>query len=409
MLRKAVFAVVCLAACGGDDGGDGGDFPKPGELAAFPLTSVQGGIAYTVKVTIGGGQTFDLDIDTGSTTLGVAATSCTSCPTQLLPKYAPGSSAKDQMKTSQTTYGDGSGWTAENFMDSVRLDGAGEDIAMRFGAIGTDNNFFRAPLFDQGIVGFASELIALGGTDSFVAKRIAAGDNGQFAFQFCPDAGTLWMNGFDPAAATESPQFSPMVPVSRSQPFYEVDITSAKIGDVATTLSGEAVVDTGTSLLVVSSAAQASLLDAINNSAGWKSMFPGTTLDENACFTGVTKTHAELDAALPPLTFTFPGTPSFTFTLPATQSYMIDVPDSGLCYGVAAADGLPTIMGDVVMRNFVTVFDVTAMQIGFAPTKGCDFGKPMQKRGVTQTGKPPAWRIRPDVRAHLVNAALRGD
>src|ERR1700690_899978 len=45
----------------------------------FPLASVEHGIAYTASITIGGTQTFALDVDTGSTTLGVAASLCSAC------------------------------------------------------------------------------------------------------------------------------------------------------------------------------------------------------------------------------------------------------------------------------------------------------------------------------------------
>ena len=67
-----------------------------------------------------GSQTFALDVDTGSTTIGVAGASCTAC-TGISPLYTPGSAAMDGMRTAKTQYGDGSTWAGEVFSDMVAL------------------------------------------------------------------------------------------------------------------------------------------------------------------------------------------------------------------------------------------------------------------------------------------------
>ena len=412
MKREIILSLICVVGCSNNNSGNNGDddsthvdapkaidAPPDGgsissEVAEFPLKSVQGGVAYTVSIKIGT-QTFDLDTDTGSTTLGVAASACTTCG--VTPEYTPGATAKDQGSKSSSTYADGSGWMAENFSDNVSFAGETGSINMRFGSIQSQTNFFQG--FDQGIVGFASAAIALPGTDALIAKRMAAGANGQFAFQFCPNDGKLWMGGFDAAATQSAPQMSPMVPLSATQPFYEVTVSGAKVGGTAVTLSGAAVADTGTSILVVSSAQLKSITAAI--SPAFKATFPGATLSAGQCFDPGAMTHAQIDAALPPFAITLPlaGGGTFDLTLPATQSYLLDQSDatqSSMCYAIQSINqpGIPIIIGDTILRGFVTLFDVTAQKIGFAPQKGCVLPPEPATRAPFDPSFQPHWYIR---------------
>src|SRR5579862_1690201 len=95
-----------------DTGKDVGRVDAPGDAPAEvavdtgadvdPLPSVPKGLVtiplggcipeYTAEVTIGGKQVFNLVVDTGSTTLGVASNTCSNC-TGIKPLYTPGVSA----------------------------------------------------------------------------------------------------------------------------------------------------------------------------------------------------------------------------------------------------------------------------------------------------------------------------
>jgi hypothetical protein len=393
MRALTVVSVSLLIACGADDSGPPGDTGPTG--LEVPLTTVLGGIIYIAPVQIGT-QSFSLIVDTGSTTLGVASTACTGCPVD--PKYTPGASAMDQMTTSQSIYGDMSGWHAENFADNVSLMGQDTPIDMRFASIQTEQNgFFRLGVPDQGIMGFGSDLIALSGTDAFVTKRIAAGDAGEFAFQMCSDEGTLWWGGFDASHTESAPQFSAMAAMSKTQPFYEVAVSGATIGSTAISLSGHAVVDTGTSVMVVPTAVDTAMLAQITGSPGYHAIFGTQPFDDNTCITAGTHTHAEIDAMMPPFTVTMPGASgSFTLTLPATQSYLLDT-GGMICTGFAGVSGVPLILGDTFLRGFVTVFDIANKQIGFAPQKGCS--DPDMKRHVGPGSLTPPPYFMPRVTA----------
>ena len=115
---------------GGGDGGGGGGGGVDASLptSGFPLTGLSQGITYTANSTIGS-QTFDVVVDTGSTSLAVAGQSCSNCNTSNL--YSLGGT--DQDTTSSSTYGYGTAWTADKYSDQVASTGDSTQTTMRFG------------------------------------------------------------------------------------------------------------------------------------------------------------------------------------------------------------------------------------------------------------------------------------
>jgi Eukaryotic aspartyl protease len=378
--RPAIAAVLLVAACGGGGGG--------GSSEGYALTSIES-VSYTANVTIGS-QPFDVIVDTGSTTLAIAGSTCGNC--NVMPEYTPGSGASDQHTTSSAVYGDSSMWMAENFSDAVEITGD-TSVSMRFASITSQSGFFRQGFSNQGILGFGGQTIASPGTDSYIAQRMKAGLDDNFAFQLCSDSGTLWFGAPDASAEAGAEQRTPMVAITSTQPYYELSINSVALGSASINLSGDAVMDTGTSIMVMSSSSTNALISAITSSPGYAAAFGTQTLSGNAsnidCLTS-TMTADEIDAALPQFSITLPDTNngSFTLTVPATQSYFI--PISGqFCFGVASVDGLPTILGDAFLRAFVTQFDLDNKQFVLAPQKGCAAPSVVRDR----TGHAP-WRIR---------------
>jgi hypothetical protein len=361
---KLALAFTLVAACGGGNS-------SSSTSTGFQLTSIQS-VSYTANITVGGKQTFDVIVDTGSTTLGIAGSMCSNCG--VTPAYTPGSSAMDQHTTSTAEYGDMSMWMAENFSDTVEITGD-TAVTMRFADITSQTGFFHPGFPNQGIMGFGGQRIASPGTDSYIAERMMAGLSENFAFQLCPDDGTLWFGAADPSAEASPEQTTPMVPITNSQPYYELGINSASLGSASIGLSGDAVVDTGTSVMVLSSAVVNAMISQITSASGYATIFGTQTLTGSSsdidCL-NATATPDQVDAALPPFSITLPDASngSFTLTVPATQSYF--VPISGqYCFGVASVDGLPTILGDAFLRGFVTTFDVENSQFDLAPQQGC--------------------------------------
>ncbi len=206
-------------ASGTGDGGPGPqqdaqpgyDAPAPASsLVAVPLEECTP-LVYTAPVVIGS-QTFQLTVDTGSTTLGVASSKCTNC--NVNPLYTPGATAVDQMQPASSQYGSGS-WTGEVYKDSV---GFMSDpmIPLNFAAITTQTNFFGPVMCHsggsyQGILGLDRASAELPGTNAFFDQYVAAkGIANVFATELCDTSGTLWFGGYDTSVATAAPQYTPV-------------------------------------------------------------------------------------------------------------------------------------------------------------------------------------------------------
>jgi hypothetical protein len=260
-------------------------------------------------------------------------------------------------------------------------------VTMDFAVMSSQTEFFQQGEVDQGILGFGGSGLAITGTDSYVDKRAPS----QVSFQFCPSDGMLWLGPPDASHTSAPAQFSPM---DTSEPFYMLDVTSASIGSTSIGLTGAAVMDTGTSIMVLSTTVANNMIAAIK-AGGYSTIF-GTQMlaasESLDCLDPGSHTRAEIDAALPSLSVVLPkaGGGSFTVTIPPSLSYL--VPVQGMyCFGVASVTGLPTILGDAFLRAFVTTFDLQNKQIGLAPQAGCAL--PAIARPDHQVQHKP-WRIR---------------
>ena len=316
-LKLSTIAVATLAACGGND--------SSSSSMGYPLTSIES-VSYTANITVGS-QTFDVIVDTGSTTLGIAGSTCSNC--NVTPAYTPGSTATDQHSTSTAVYGDMSMWMAENFSDQVAVTGD-TTVTMRFADITSQSGFFREGFPSQGILGFAGERIASPGTDSYIGERMTAGLARTSRSSCAATAARCGSVGPNPSAEASPAQITPMVPITDTQPYYELGINSASLGSTSIGLSGNAVVDTGTSIMVMPSAAVNAMISQITSAPGYATLFGTQALTGDAssidCLTA-SATPDQVDAALPPFSITLPDTNngSFTLTVPATQSYFVPI------------------------------------------------------------------------------------
>lgn len=148
----------------GDGAMSGSDAPTPTGMFTIPLITPTGddqGMLYTASFTASG-ATFQLDLDSGSTTTGLAASTCTTC-NGLSPLYMPATSATDQHKTASTAYADGSRWSGEIFADTVGLGGGSPDVPVSIVSITSQHSFFFGNEY-QGILGVGPEALLETGT-----------------------------------------------------------------------------------------------------------------------------------------------------------------------------------------------------------------------------------------------------
>jgi hypothetical protein len=367
----------------GDASPDVGPGASPPGLLAVPLFSCTPPV-YTAAVTLGGSQQFQMNIDTGSTTLGVASNQCSSCG--VTPVYTPGSSATDQHQTAMSQYGSGQ-WTGEIYHDSVTLSPA-MATPMNLVAIDTQMGFFQPIQCDsqvgglEGILGLGPGASALPGTDGYLDQLVATAKIPDvFATMLCDTGGTLWLGGYDPTFTTAAPQYTPMDTGFVGQHYYAVNLASITVNGktvaVEDATAPGSVVDTGTSAFLLGSAAYTGLTAAIQGSAAFQkvfgaSFFPAAANSQQmpACAT-VTESKAALDAALPPLTLTFGSSPGISVQAAATESYLFQY-QTYWCSSLIGADtGLSAIIGSPVLRSNVVIWDRAQQRVGFAPHKAC--------------------------------------
>ena len=155
-----------------DSGSSDAGVPFATASAAVPLSACKNA-RYTLAATLGT-QTFDLALDTGSATLGVAAASCPDCADAgVSPMYTPGPSAVDEGTQSSAQFILGSQWSGEVFQDDVALGSQSPKVPVKMVAITSQDQFFDGTPCNsasgglEGLVGFAPAGDLSPGTNGF--------------------------------------------------------------------------------------------------------------------------------------------------------------------------------------------------------------------------------------------------
>jgi hypothetical protein len=236
---------------------------------------------------------------------------------------------------------------------------------------------------DQGILGLATPLP--GESDYFEQLVGLRGVPDIFTVGLCDTAGSLWLGGYDPSAATGSPQFTPM----DDSGGYTIQLTGVAVAGTAlsvpSTSYGSAIVDTGDPLLRLPGDLFQAATAAIASNAEFQRLFGGadwfsSTTQPPSC-AGSGMTAAQLDTSLPTLTLTFGSGPSISVEARATSSYLQAQNSGGTalwCPGLApqgstcAGSGgfscpSEALIGDAFLRSSIVVFDRQNNRMGFAP------------------------------------------
>jgi hypothetical protein len=329
-----------------------------------------------------------MTVDTGSTDTAVALSTCTGCGVS--PEYAPAACSG----SASAQYGSGATWSAEVCSGSVQVGAELPAVTIDFAGITSQSQFFQNVECDgaaapsspsEGILGLGPiDLDSLGSAndDAYFNELVQQGITDTLAVLLCSTDGQLWFGGYDSQYASGSPQYTPMSTSS----YWAVSLSSVGLGTQS--LGGadsNSVVDTGTWGFYLPTAAYSALTNALGLDTGATSTFGAGTLgssffvDPSPCVQPVGgQSRAQIDAALPPLTLTFPGTAggSFTLSFTATQSYLVPVSSNGstfYCAGVAdnAQLGGQTIIGASLLRANITILDEGNGRVGFVPQTSC--------------------------------------
>jgi hypothetical protein len=361
-----------------DGGGEGGEVEAGTGLVAIALSTCGTAGVYTASVAIGESQEFQLVVDTGSATLGVASSSCSGCDVK--PEYTPGSSAVDDHQSASSDFGTGA-WSGEIYQDTVAM-GSGA-APVKLVAIDSQRDFFQLfPCTMQGVMGFGPAGAALSGTEVFLDQLAAnAHVPDVFATELCDDGGTLWLGGYDPSFTTAAPQYVPLSSGELSQVYYSVNLTSVTVDGttvpIATAEDADSVVDTGTSGFLLQTAAYDALTAAIQSNAAFAQVFGASFFSSPGACAAVTETKDALDAMLPALTLTFGSNPGVSVRAAPTESYLFPEPTSSWCSALITDPSvfsevpLASIIGSPMLRSNIVIFDLAQKRVGFAPHTAC--------------------------------------
>jgi hypothetical protein len=222
---------------------------------------------YSLPLSIAGSAPFDVTLDTGSTSLGVASSSCTDC--KVTPKFSASGSVVDEREQAKSQYVTG-GWSGEIYQGDVSLD-AQTKASVKFVGIEKQQDFFVSQSCGsksgsvQGIIGLGPASGAVDGTTGFLDQFIAESNaHDLFATKLCDDGGLLWIGGYDATETTGEPRYTPLLKglsTAYTVGLDHIDVDGTTV-PVASTRYPSSPVDTGSSAFLLSAPAFAPLTSA---------------------------------------------------------------------------------------------------------------------------------------------------
>jgi len=359
----------------------GSDFQSS---TVVPLGGTIGSIGeFYVSVTLGTPpQNFDLQIDTGSSDLLVDSIGCDGCGNATKFDAAASSTFHTvSCTTNQFTcpmcyntsfcgfndvYGDGSHAGGEVTTDVFSVGSLTANIS--FGLIENSSAGFE-PSGVDGIWGLAFPSLSdwLGTPPFFefveqdsiypafsMCLNLTGGGGGgvmDFGVNYQGDSGFNWTNII-------------------TDLYYVVEINELAVAgqSVATSGFGQSIVDSGTTLLYLTSSVYSAFASSVQNSSACSNL--GSVC--SALFGGACSPLTESEiSSFPTLSFTLQGTgalnvppQSYLYYSPQNESYCLGIMNGG-------AGNNNTILGDIFIQNFHTVFDNSTQTVGFGPLSSC--------------------------------------
>ncbi|PBK75146.1 related to Polyporopepsin [Armillaria ostoyae] len=319
-------------------------------------------VTYTTSVKVGeSAQTFTLLIDTGSSNTWVGADT----------EYVPSSSSKSTRKTVKVSYGSGS-FSGTEYTDRLEL---AADLVIDEQSIGVASS---AEGFDgvDGILGIGPVELTEGtvggsGTVPTVTDNLKSEgkiDKESIGISYVPTTGTNLANGELTFGSEDSSKYTgeiTYVPITSTSPasnYWGID-QSVSYGNTTIMSTTAGIVDTGTTLLLLSSGAFKEYTTAT-----------GAKMDESTGLLSVTEAQFE---KMKNLSFkigstTFEMTPNAQIW-PRSLNTMMGGKANGIYLVVADmgsmdGSGLDFIDGFAFLQRFYSVYDTTNKQVGIAVT-----------------------------------------
>ncbi|OAA70777.1 Peptidase aspartic [Akanthomyces lecanii RCEF 1005] len=311
-------------------------------------------VSYIASVAIGNAN-WNLIVDTGSSNTWTGAQS----------SYVPHSTGKDTGGRVSVSYGSGQ-FSGEEYTDKVTFGGLtvkSQSIGSATSASGfngVDGIFGLGPVdLTQGTVSnantvptFLDNLYKQGSIPSEVLGVYFSPESGSDSSD---NNGELTLGGADSSKYSGSISYVPTLKSGAAAPYWGVSIASFTYGSTVLASGATGIVDTGTTLIYIPSAAYSKFLSA---SGGKNDASSGL-----ASFTK--KPTANFSIKLGSSTFTL--TPA-QYLVPQAQYSFFGL-SSGKYYAWindGGSGGVNTIIGQKFLENYYSVYDTTNARIGFA-------------------------------------------
>ena len=209
---------------------------------------------------------FVVDFDTGSSDLFLPGTRCTGANCRGHKVYNTGASttASDAGRTFSLAFGDGSTVSGEQFSDTVTVGGL-TATGQRVGAASTYSTGFALANFPpDGLMGMGFPQISVFGANPVFQTLVAQGKTTQsvFGFTLLPSGSELFLGGTDTSKISGSLTFTPVTQVG----FWEITLGGVTVGGRSVAGSKDAIVDTGTTLVIGDSTSVRAIYAAIPGS-----------------------------------------------------------------------------------------------------------------------------------------------
>lgn len=210
-----------------------------------------------------------VDFDTGSSDFFLPGPDCTeNCEGHKVFNPEESRTSIDQHRTFTIEFADGSVVAGEVFEDTVSLGGLNATSQAVGVATEYSEGFAIAEFPPDGLLGMAFESIAQTQSSPVFQTLVEQGQTTipVFGFTLLENGGELFLGGTDTTAFTGPLTFTPLI-VTNPPAFWEITVQSVSVGGVhVVTAVQDAIVDTGTTLLIVDPESATKIYARIPNS-----------------------------------------------------------------------------------------------------------------------------------------------
>ncbi|KAF9490544.1 acid protease [Pleurotus eryngii] len=297
-------------------------------------------------------KTFTVDFDTGSSDLFLPASNCAvNCAGHTLWTTGASSTSRNAGRSFSLAFGDGSTVSGTVFSDTVTVAGLTATSQAVGAATRYSTGFAKAEFPPDGLMGMAFPQISEFGANPVFQTLVAQGKTtaSEFAFKLATSGSELFLGGVNSNLFTGAFTQNRVTSVG----FWQIALGSANVNGAAVVSGGQAIVDTGTTLLLGPASAVSRFYAAI----------PGARDATNTVGAGFFTFPCN---SLPPLSLTLGGR-AFPISAASFNLGTLSAGSTTCVGGVASVDfDNMWILGDVFLENVYTSFNTATQQVGFA-------------------------------------------